>query len=181
MAPADILAYQDECRRTKKFKSMGEVKCIVLEAQLNANTPTPDVTAKMGVRMDWMNRGPHIAQTDGGMLMFESAVPPLPGMPDPNWKPTKAPYFGEDGKIVYDKPDLLPQPYEQFAKGKLKGTNLLAFEPVMQILVHPEGFETYWIIECEADQGTGTHMALLIDPATGAGYFYGGNWRIQRT
>lgn len=180
MSPADILHYQDECLRTKKFQHIGQVKCVVLEAQLGANTPAPDATAKMGVRMDWMGNGPHVAQAEGGMLMFSSSVPPLPPMADPNWKPSKPPEFGEGGKIIYDQPTLLPQPYEQFAKGKLKGTNLLVFEPVMQILVHPEGMETYWIIGCEADRGTGTHMAMLIDPDKRAGYFYGGIWQIKR-
>lgn len=180
MTPADILRYQDEARRTMKFQHIGRVKCVVLEAQLGANTPTPDVTAKMGVRMDWMGEGPQLGKADGGMLMFTGGVPPLPAMPDPNWVPSKPPEFGEGGKIVYDTPALLPQPYEQFAKGKLKGTNLLVFEPVMQILVHPEGVENYWIIGGEADPGTGTHMAMLIDPETRAGYFYGGLWDIKR-
>lgn len=180
MTPADILKFQDDARRTKKFRALGQVKCVVLEAQLGANTPTPDATAKMGVRMDWMNEGPHLAESEGGLLMFSSSVPPLPAMPDPNWKPSKPPEFGPNGKIIYDTPTLLPQPYEQFAKGKLKGTNLLVFEPVMQILVHPEGIETYWIVNCEADPGTGTHMALLIDQETRAGYFYGGLWNVKK-
>ena len=86
----------------------------------------------------------------------------------------------QDDQMVVDKPPIIPRPFEIYASGKMPDSNLLVIQPVAQILVAPEGLSVYWIITCSKDPATQTEMALVIDPDTRAGYFFGGLYDIKR-
>ena len=78
--PAELFKFQDECRKTRSFKTIGKVKCIVLEDSAGRPQISSDLTALEGLRLDWMEVGPVVADA-GGQLMFVSKVPPLPPRP----------------------------------------------------------------------------------------------------
>lgn len=186
----DILKYQLECVRTGQFEYLGKIKCIVLEAAAGANLPAAAVTNRVGLRLDFYNEGPALAQTlDRSQLLFVSPIvradgrAGLPDIPDPDWKPpiftpTQAMIEGKEAYPAAPVAPMIPQRLEERATGLLKGTNFLVFEPVAQVLIHPEGIADYWLIEGRAHQGTGTHLALIVDRVTGQAHFYGGMFRI---
>ena len=178
--PEKLFAYQDECRKTRSFKVIGKVKCIVLADSAARPAMAADMTALEGLRLDWMESGPVIGEA-GGQLMFVSKVPPLPARPPISWTPRFAPYFAEDGKtMIVDKPPKVERRFEMYTNEKLQNSNLLVIQPIAQILVQPEQLATYFILQCSGDPATGTQMALVVDPNTGAGYFYGGLFEIAK-
>jgi hypothetical protein len=185
MSPADILRYQDDIVRTGQYVFLGRLKCIVLEAAKDANVPPEDITRLMGVRLDFYDEGAGIGLShDRTQLVFLSPVMRrdgkvgLPDIPDPTWKPSSNPHFDGDGKVVFQKPPMIPQPLSERASCRIKRTNFLVFEPVAQILFHPDGIAEYWLANCHADPRTGTHLALIVDEKTGKAHFYGGIFEI---
>jgi hypothetical protein len=131
----------------------------------------------------------------------------LPDIPDPAWKPTataeavEGKVIGEElagtdekGKPYYRKkyapyapPEapLIAQPLELRRRGYVNGApHLWVFGPIHQILFQPElngeRQATYWTLEAEFDPATRTWLELVIDMNTGAGYFYGGRFSINR-
>lgn len=175
--PQRIFDYQDEARRLKKFSLIGRVKCIVLEDSSSRPELPTELTNVEGLRLDWMDSGPVIGEA-GGQLMFLEIVPPLPPRPPVGWKPSFAPHFDDKGEIVFDRPPLQERPFEYYTKLRLQNSELLVIQPLAQILVHPEGVATYIILKCGTDPATGTKMAFVVNPRTGAGYFYGGLYQI---
>jgi hypothetical protein len=87
---------------------------------------------------------------------------------------------GKAEQLCYDTAPMIPQFFAKYARGELAGTKFLVIEPVVQILVHPEGLPTYFIVRCMTDPGNATKTTLLVNPETGAGYFWGGIHDIQR-
>lgn len=178
--PQKLFDYQDDARKRRTYKVIGKVKCVVLEDSSGRPPIAAELVAREGLRLDWMENGPIIGEA-GGQLMFVSPVPPLPSRPKIDWVPTFSPYFADDGKtIVSDKAPMEERKFEMYASGKLANSNFLVIQPVAQILVQPEVLPTYFILNCSKDPSNGTHMTLVVDPATGAGYFYGGLFDIQR-
>jgi hypothetical protein len=178
--PADVFKFQDECRKTRNFKTIGKVKCIVLEDSMERPQISAEMTALEGLRLDWMENGPTVGDV-GGQLMFISKVPPLPPRPPIQWVPKFAPYFAEDGKtMMVDKPPMVERRFEMYSNRYLVNSKLLVIEPIAQILVQPERIASYFILKCSGDPSNGTHMALVIDTSTGAGYFFGGLYEIER-
>lgn len=129
----------------------------------------------------------------------------LPDLPDPEWRPRMPkpeevcpPQVGIDkhGRPIYgpawqgESPRMIPQRLEDRMSGYLKGTSLMIFQPVHQILFQPELDKNlqadYWVIKGLSADGstlcpkTGTHLAFLVDSKTGAAYFWGGAWHISQ-
>ena len=178
--PEALFKFQDECRKARKFKVIGKVKCVVLADSAARPAMPADMTALEGLRLDWMESGPVIGEA-GGQLMFVSKVPPLPARPPITWTPKFAPYFAEDGKtMIVDKAPMVERRFDMYTREKLANSNLLVIQPIAQILVQPEQIASYFILKCSGDPADGTQMALVVDPTTGAGYFYGGLYEIER-
>lgn len=133
----------------------------------------------------------------------------LPPMPDPKWKPadwTAEEIRGcrldeagnpiENGKDASGRPKYIPverdpakdtpawieQDLNQLTDKIVQGTELLVFQPVVQVLFQPElgGTlqATYWTLLCSFDPATRTHPALLVDRKTGTAHFYGGRYEV---
>jgi len=129
----------------------------------------------------------------------------LPDLPDPSWRaepwtPAEQGYKSDGSMLLdgqgkqrfeprpaeKDQARMIPQRLEDRAEGngrkKLEGTNFLVFQPVLKIVFQPERDRQLqaqaWIIEAQHDPSTQTHMALLMDPATGESLFFGGRYDI---
>ena len=204
-AMADVLAYQDQLVNAGQYEYLGRMKRIVLEAEAGARTQAAGVTNKMGHCLEWYDaRHPKggtirsylpIAQSPDRKMVL--AIEPLlkrdligrltqevglPDMPDPNWKPrnpteqeVKDGWFGED-------PTLIAQDLNQLTDKMIAGSEILVFQPVVQVLFQPEinGAlqATYWTLLFSFDPATKTHPAFLVDRRTGAAHFYGGKFEI---
>ena len=166
----DRLTVQRDCVRQGKYMPLGRLVCVVLEAARDANTPPRDITKVYGVRMDWLSTGPLIGVSlDFHDLLIATPLPPLPKIPNPAWVPS-----GNGGA----KTPYIEQRWEDFASGRLRGTNFLLFQPVAQILYRPANIPAFRIIKAETDLADGTKLALLVDPVNGQAHFYGGRFSI---
>ena len=121
----------------------------------------------------------------------------LPDIPDPAWVPGQPGRLITSGKLkgkyqasdedmanwTPGRPTMIAQELVDRASGRVEHTNLLAFQPVHQIMFQPE-IEgqlqaTYWTLECGHDPANRTQMAFLVDAKTGRAYFYGGRYILH--
>jgi hypothetical protein len=163
----DRLKIQRERVQRAEFLPLGKLITVVLEPARDANLPPRDQTKVWGVRLDWMGMGPMLGLSlDQQDLLITTPVPPLPKIVDPQWKPTDS-----------VEPPYISQPLEERASGRLRGTNFVVLQPVAQILYRMAGNPAFRMISGQAG-ADGTHLALLIDPSSGQGHFYGGRFII---
>lgn len=202
----DILKYQKTLAETKTYEYLGLMKRIVFEAEKDTRTQAPNVTSKLGHCLEWYDqRHPKggtirqylpIAQSlGGGMILclepllkrdlIGRLVPGqvgLPDMPDPSWKPrnptaqeVQEGWFGED-------PTMIQQDLNQLTDKIIAGTEILVFQPVVQVLFQPEINKqlqpTYWTLLFDFDPATNTHPAFLVDRKSGECAFYGGKHHL---
>lgn len=72
-----------------------------------------------------------------------------------------------------------PQRYRDRTRAKLKNSDFLIIQPVIQVLYKCFGEAAMAMIK-PSTGFDGTHMAFLIDPNTGEGHFIGGRFEIDR-
>jgi len=58
------------------------------------------------------------------------------------------------------------------------GRRFLVLQPVAQIMLTMPGVDTFPMMDCSRPDGSGHHMAFLIDPATKEGHLIGGSFVI---
>jgi hypothetical protein len=140
-----------------------------------------------GRTLDWFNQGPLLALSPGDIdLLVTSQLVPLPKKPQPGWIPqnkTQEEIEGEikaTGKFTPAQAPMIEQRPEDRGCTRIKGTSMLCFEPVHEILYRPVAIQTWGSVRAVTDQGSGTKMAFLWDVATGEGFFYGGRFQIQQ-
>lgn len=199
---ADILKYQNDCVRTKKFVHLGGIQRIVLEDTADSGRASESVTSTMGRVLEFFDNWLPIGQVEApgfnSFLLPETPVKKkdgyvgLPDIPDPGWVPTAGRQLemiddprnpGKQmwsGKSTFEKPPMIAQPLRQNARGKLSGTNFIVFEAVSQILIKPEGLNEMWLLHCGKNPVDDTHMVFLVDETTGEAHFYGGRYVISR-
>lgn len=198
----DILKYQNDCLRTKKFVHLGGVQRIVLEDTADSGRAAEAITSTMGRVLEFFDNWLPIGQVEApgfnSFLLSEAPVKKkdghvgLPDIPDPGWVPTSGSKLemiddprnpGKQiwsGKSTFEKPPMIAQPLRQNARGKLAGTNFIVFEAVSQILIKPEGLNEMWLLHCGKNPVDDTHMVFLVDETTGESHFYGGRYVISR-
>jgi hypothetical protein len=139
-----------------------------------------------GRTLDWFNRGPLLALSPGDIdVLVTSQVEPLPKKPQPGYKPeTKTQQQIEaeiraTGKFTPPQAPLVEQRPEDRGCTRIKGTTMLCFEPVHEILYRPSVVQTWGSILATTDQATGTHMAFVWDIRMGEGFFYGGRFQVR--
>lgn len=204
----EFLKYGRELVQTGQYEYLGRCKRIVLEAEAGARTQAPGVTAKIGHVLEWYdtahpkggtirNYMPIGQSPDRRMLLclepllkrgLDGRLIPgdvgLPDMPNPAWKPrnwTEQEVL--DGTAANGQnPDMVPQNLNQLTDKMIRGSEILVFQPVVQVLFQPEINQqlqaTYWTLRLDYEQATNTFPAFLVDRKTGFAAFYGGKHQI---
>lgn len=140
-----------------------------------------------GRTLDWFNQGPILALSPGDIdLLVTSQVEPLPKKPRPGWIPTTKTQeeiereIKATGKFIPPQAPMIEQRPEDRGCTRIKGTSMLCFEPVHEILYRPDAVQTWGSVRAVTDQGSGTKMAFLWDVKTGEGFFYGGRFQVKQ-
>lgn len=205
-SPADMLNWQAEEIKQGRYEYIGKAWCIVLEVSRDAGVPEPPVAQVLGSRLEFYGGGVPLGQSldHSTLLLLGAVVRPdgsvgLPDIPDPTWKPPVPRREDIEGTAVFEgkgkkrrqvgvkggnytapQAPMIPQKFEDRARGMLRGTDYYIFGPVVQVLIRPEGLPEGWIATCGADPATGTQMELLISRSTGRAHLYGGRFQISR-
>jgi hypothetical protein len=147
---------------------------------------SPTEIAREGRTLDWFERGPLLALSPGDVdLLVASPVLPLPDKPDPAWT---APLVEQaeiekavaaSGHWTPPRAPLVKQLPEDRGARKIKGANILLFEPVYQVLFRPEGINVFGCVQAMTDDASGTVMTFAWNFDEGAGYFYGGRFIVK--
>ena len=140
-----------------------------------------------GRTLDWFDRGPLLALSPADIdLLVISQIEPLPKKPKPGWKPeqkTQEQIEAEvhaTGKFTPSQAPLVEQRPEDRGCTRIKGTSMICFEPVHELLYRPVGpIPTWGSVLAKTDQANGTHMAFVWDIRMGEGFFYGGRFQVR--
>jgi hypothetical protein len=208
---ADILKFQDECLQKRQYVFIGWVQRIVLERTANMYVP-PDLEEDLksdpaGLSIEFFGKDNWLPVGQVEAAGRQSFLLPLaeiknsagyvefPEKPDWKWTPdgaaARTPIMEKDangierwtGKLTpAPTVKMLPQPLRNFSTGKLRGTNLIVYERVAQILVKAQGLAEGWILKCGSNpaQNPPTFMTFLLDQQTGKSHFYGGTYVITK-
>jgi hypothetical protein len=200
----DLITYMREKIRTHDYEPLGRITEIAIAADVSRWTnpnPQDPILSRWGRLMRFRNQPLGLAQTLDrtcllpiGPIASPSGVLGLPDLPDPGWKPpiwTKEETEGIVPRpIEKDQARMIPQRLDDRADrgkngglGKVEGTNFFSFSPVINVTFQAERdrqlVAQMWQIEAQYDPATGTHLTLLVDPATGEALFYGGRYDIR--
>jgi hypothetical protein len=179
----EVMRIQLERIRTQEYTALGRLVWISLELQLD-HKPTEEETITKG-RFDFMHDGPLLAMSrDHADLLLPEGVPlELPEIPLPSWTPP----FQTQEQI--EAPGWRPQKAPMIKQlwldpargGKTFGDGADAwvyFQPVIQVTFRLFDKPTYGFVKCKPSPWGGTRTALLVDPAKGRAFFYGGTFEI---
>lgn len=180
---ADVLKLHRGFIGRGEYKRLGRlVKIVLAEIPQGVTLGISDEERlQEGRTLDWFEKGPMIGFSQGDVdLLVTSPVPPLPKKPKPGWKPeeltqeqieeqvrTTGKYTGPVAPLVDQKP-------EDRGCTRVRGTTLLSFEPVHEVLYHPVGVAVWGSLIAQTVGET--KPAFLWDYATNEGFFYGGRF-----
>jgi hypothetical protein len=138
-----------------------------------------------GRTLDWFEHGPLIALSPSDIdLLVVSPLPALPKKAQPGWirpQATQAEIdraMREQGKWTPAQAPLVTQLPEDRGARRMKGTNILLFEPVHQVLFRPEGTNIFGCVEAVGESNA-TVMTFVWNFEDGSGYFYGGRFLVK--
>lgn len=184
----DALKLHDGFVQRGQYRRLGRMIKIVL-GEVPQGVPlklAPEEIAREGRTLDWFDSGPLLGLSPGDVdLLLLSPVFPLPDKADATWK---APLVeqseiekavAEHGKWAPPKPPLVKQIPEDRGARKVRGANILLFEPVHQVLFRPEGVNVFGEIAAMPDPGSATLLTFAWNFDSGRGYFYGGRFRVD--
>lgn len=139
-----------------------------------------------GRTLDWFDQGPLIGLSPSDVdLLVTSPMSPLPSKPDPAFHApavTQAEIdrsFATTGKWTPAKAPLVAQLPEDRGARRIKGTNVLLFEPVHQVLFRPIGVSVFGCVQMLSDPASSTVPTFVWDFDEGHGYFYGGRFIVK--
>lgn len=171
-----------------QYRRLGRMIKIVL-GEVPSDVPlrlSPEEIAKEGRTLDWFDEGPLLGLSPGDVdLLLLSPVYPLPDKADPAWKAPLVPQeeielaVATDGVWRPPQPPRVNQIPEDRGARKVRGANILLFEPVHQILFRPEGVNVFGEIAAIPDPGSATLLTFAWNFDDGRGYFYGGRFRVE--
>jgi hypothetical protein len=171
-----------------EYRRLGRLEKIVL-AELPKDVQhnlSPGELAREGRSLDWMGTGPALALSPGDVdLLVVSPVGELPEKPDPDFQAPIATQqeieraIAEHGKWSPAKAPMRKQKPEDRGATRIKGTNILVFEPVHDVLFRVHGIVTWGQVSGFFDQASKTHLAFLWDFENSIGLFYGGRFQIK--
>jgi len=182
----ELVKLHDEFVRGARFRRLGRLIKLVLgevPAGVALNLCAEEITRE-GRTLDWFDAGPAIGMSPGDVdLLALSPVPPLPDKPHPAWKPTEISEaeiklaIDATGKWTPPRAPLVRQLPEDRGARRVRGTNILLFEPVHQALFRPEGTNVFGCVTGLTYGETVPTFAWDFD--NGHGYFYGGRWLVK--
>ena len=182
----DLVKLHDEFLSKARFHRLGRLIKLVL-GEVPSGVPLnlhPIEIAREGRTLDWFDVGPAIGMSPGDVdLLTLSPVPPLPDKPDPAWKPEEVSEkaikeaIDATGKWAPPRAPLVKQLPEDRGARRIRGSNILLFEPVHQALFRPEGTNVFGCVTGYSFGDTVPTFAWNFD--TGRGYFYGGRWIVK--
>lgn len=194
MSSATTFGVEDLMKLHRGFVQRGEGKRLGRMVKIVLGEIPRDVTLNLsqeeilreGRTLDWFDQGPMLGLSPADVdLLVTSPMNPLPHKPDPafrasavsqqeiekaieatgGWRPEKAP--------------LVAQLPEDRGARRIKGTNILLFEPVHQVLFRPIGINVFGCVQALPDPGLRTVMTFVWNFDEGQGYFYGGRFIVK--
>jgi len=139
-----------------------------------------------GRTLDWFDQGPLLGLSPADVdLLVVSPMNPLPPKPDPAFRASAVSQediekaIAESGKWAPAKAPLVPQLPEDRGARRIKGTNILLFEPVHQVLFRPIGVNVFGCVAALPDPGSSTVLTFVWNFDEGQGYFYGGRFLVK--
>ena len=194
MGGATVFGVEELMKLHRGFVQRGEGKRLGRMVKIVLGELPQDVTLNLsrdeilreGRTLDWFDQGPLIGLSPSDIdLLVTSPMLPLPEKPDPSFVAAaqtqeqieKA--IAETGKWGPTKAPLVPQIPEDRGARRIKGSNILVFEPVHQVLFRPIGLNVFGCVQALEDPGMGTKMTFLWDFDNGNGYFYGGRFIVK--
>lgn len=182
----ELVKLHDEFLRKAQFRRLGRLIKLVL-GEVPTGVPLnlhPIEIAREGRTLDWFDSGPAIGMSPGDIdLLTLSPVPPLPDKPDPAWiapeidEHTIKAVIDEHGKWSPPRAPLVKQLPEDRGARRIRGSDILLFEPVHQALFRPEGTNVFGCVSGFSFGQTVPTFAWNF--YTGRGYFYGGRWSVK--
>ncbi len=139
-----------------------------------------------GRTLDWFDQGPTLGISPGGVdLLVTSPMNPLPDKQDPGFRAPTATQeqiekaIAETGGWRPQKGPLVKQLPEDRGARRMKGTNILLFEPVHQVLFRPLGVNVFGCVQALPDPSLSTVFTFVWDFDAGQGFFYGGRFIVK--
>lgn len=170
-----------------QFRRLGKMIKIVL-GEVPRDVPMNLSQAEIlteGRTLDWFEQGPLIALSPSDVdLLVVSPVPALPDKVEPGWiRPTAT--QEEIDRSIAEKGIWKPAPAplvrqipENRGARRIRGTNILLFEPVYQVLFRPEGTNVFGAVQA-VGESNGTVMTFVWNFDDANGYFYGGRFVVK--
>lgn len=205
---ADVMKFQRETIRDRKYRIIGRLTAILFEGQRSTkglsqarpryanpnqegNIPASLVPFSVeqsilwsSLTLDWLTHkdAPIIAlSNDQQSLLLPTGMIPLPDIPDPRWTPKTA---GETAPRIPQRLTGCPVVGDR-VRDKItnrEGRTYGVLHPITQLQIMLMGASgTFARVKCTVDPETGNHMALLIDdsnPERLAGYFVEGKFQF---
>lgn len=170
-----------------QFRRLGKMIKIVL-GEVPVDVPLNLTRAEIlteGRTLDWFERGPLIGLSPADVdLLVVSPLPSLPDKSQPGWVQPQATQEEIDHAIATQgtwtaaRAPLVKQLPEDRGARKMKGANILLFEPVHQVLFRPEGTNVFGSIRAVGESNA-TVMTFVWNFDDGNGYFYGGRFLVN--
>lgn len=175
------------------YRVLGRMIEMRHEEAKDSNTPDREQTKNVGLVMDWkhFHNGPALGLTkDRKQLLFLSRVNPLPDLVDPNWRDTQmvqtsyglipARALSEEalkaqGITLQNRP-MIKQRFVDHMSGTIG--KFYVCRPLTQILFKIDGVQGFTTIDFTTDPYNGESAAFFLDPATGEGHIYGGDFQV---
>jgi len=188
MGGATVFGVEDLMKLHRGFIQRGEGKRLgrlvkIVLGEVPAGVPmklSNEEILREGRTLDWFDQGPLIGLSPGDVdLLVTSPMLPLPMKPDAGFiAPTLTQQEIEGGKRAAKAPLVAQIPEDRGAR-RIKGSNILLFEPVYQVLFRPIGINVFGCVQAYSDATSSTVLTFVWDFDTGSGYFYGGRFTVK--
>lgn len=194
MSSATTFGIEDLMKLHRGFVQRGEGKRLgrmikIVLGEIPRDVPLnlpPAEIAREGRTLDWFDQGPLLGLSPSDVdLLVVSPMNPLPDKPDPAFRAENATQeqieraMAQTGKWTPEKAPLVRQLPEDRGARRIKGTNILLFEPVHQVLFRPIGVNVFGCVQALPDQSSGTVLTFVWNFDEGQGYFYGGRFLVK--
>lgn len=194
MSSATTFGVEDLMKLHRGFVQRGEGKRLgrmvkIVLGEVPRGVPlnlSSEEILREGRTLDWFDQGPLIGLSPGDVdLLVSTPVTPLPDKPDSSFRPNAATQeqieraIATTGKWTPVKAPLVPQIPEARGARRIKGSNILLFEPVHQVLFRPIGINVFGCVQALEDPASQTVMTFVWDFDSGSGFFYGGRFLVK--
>jgi len=194
MGSATVFSVEDLMKLHREFVERGAGRRLGKMIKIVLGEVPRDVPLRLskkeilteGRTLDWFGQGPLLGLSPGDVdLLVYSSLAPLPDKPEPGWTPPEVSQrtieraVARDGKWTPLRAPLVKQLPEDRGARRIKGTNVLLFEPVHQVLFRPEGINVFGCVGATTDESSGTVPTFVWNFDEGRGYFYGGRFRVE--